>query len=190
MKNTIVLTGTPGVGKTTVARALAKEDGYDLIELNALAVEIGAISGNDPDRGAAIIDDRKLRRELTRVLSVEGRKFLVEGHYADIVPPKFVQAAIVIRLNPKLLKARLIERGYPMEKVKENLEAEVLDACLLDAVAAYGKGVVSEVDASGLGLQELVSKVREGIAGRGLPPGSINWVEALQREGSLLEYLG
>ncbi|MEJ5293498.1 MAG: adenylate kinase family protein [Candidatus Methanosuratincola sp.] len=189
MRKAVVITGTPGVGKTTVARELARADGYRLIELNALAKEVGALADQDPRRGAAIIDEAKLRRELSRVLKAEGAKFIVEGHYGEIVPPRFVERAVVIRLDPRVLRQRLVERGYPPSKVDENVQAEVLDVCLVNAVEAFGEGAVVEVDATGLGSQPLLNSVREAISGRGLAPGSVNWVAQLQKEGVLDKFL-
>jgi len=189
MKNTIVITGTPGVGKTTVARELARADGYRLIELNSLAKEAGALSGEDPERGAAIIDEAKLKREIAKALKADGPKFIVEGHYGEVVPPKYVERAVVIRLDPRILRLRLVERGYPPSKVDENLQAEILDSCLVNAVEAFGEEAVLEVDATGLDFQRLVASVREAINGRGLPPGSVNWVERLQKEGALHDFL-
>lgn len=189
MKNAIVITGTPGVGKTTVARELAKTDGYRLIELNSIAKEVGALAGQDPDRGAAIIDETKLKRELARVLKSEGAKFIIEGHYGEIVPPKFVERVVVIRLDPRILRLRLIERGYPPSKVNENVQAEILDSCLVNAVEVFGEGIVLEVDATGLDFPQLLMSVREAVSGRGLPPGSVNWLTRLQKEGVLHDFL-
>ncbi len=189
MRNTIVITGTPGVGKTTVAMELARADGYRLIELNLLAKQAGAISSQDPERGAAIIDEAKLKRGLAKALKAGGEKFIVEGHYGEIVPPKFVERAVVIRLDPRILRIRLTARGYPPSKADENVQAEILDSCLVNAIEAFGERTVLEVDATGLDLQQLVMTVREAIAGRGLAPGSVNWVTRLQKEGALHEFL-
>ncbi len=184
-----MITGTPGVGKTTVSREIARSEGYRLIELNSLAMEVGAVSGEDPERGSMIIDEPKLKRELAKVLKSEGAKCIVEGHYGEVVPPRFVEKAVVIRLDPRVLRQRLVERGYHPAKIDENVQAEILDSCLVNAVDAFGKGAVLEVDATRLEVKQLVSKVIEAIAGRGNEPGSVNWIALLQKEGVLHEFL-
>ncbi len=179
MRNAIVITGTPGVGKTTVARRLASKLGLRLIELNTLAREGGAIGGRDPERGSLIIKPRKVRALLRRALEGEAGTVIVEGHYGEVVPKEFVKTAVVIRLNPLVLRGRLLERGYDEAKVRENVEAELIDFCLSKAVGAFGKRV-REVDATGSSEQELEEEVWRAASGEGgLPPGDIDWASKL-----------
>ncbi len=179
-RNAIVITGTPGVGKTTVARGLASKLGLRLIELNTLAREGGAIGGRDPKRGSLIIKPRRVRALLRRALEGEEGTVIIEGHYGEVVPEELVRAAVVIRLNPLVLRGRLRERGYDEVKVGENVEAELIDVCLSKAVDAFGERV-REVDATGCSEEELEEEVWKAASGEGgLPPGSIDWASKLE----------
>lgn len=186
----MVITGTPGVGKTAVAKRLAEKMGVRLIELNLLAREAGGVEGKDPQRGTDIIKPRVVRSALRRILKESGEMVIVEGHYGELVPPEFVKVAIVLRTNPLSLTERLKGRGYPEAKVKENVEAELLDYCLIKAVEAYGEGRVVEVDTTELDTEGAVKEGEGIIRGEGgLPAGSINWIARLEREGTIKDLI-
>lgn len=184
----IVITGTPGVGKTTIAKALSERLGLKLIELNKLAKEIDAINGIDEKRGAQIINERKIKRELIKILS-KNRGYIIEGHWGEIVPKKFVDYVIVIRTHPLVLIERLKKRGYNEEKIKENIQSELLDYCLIKSIEAFGEEKVFEYDNTKGDVEEGIREIIKIIKGEGLKPGSINWIEVLNKEGKLKEIL-
>ena len=186
----MVITGTPGVGKTAVAKRLAEKLGVRLIELNLLAEEVGGIEGKDPERETEIIKPRVVRSALRKILKESGGTVIIEGHYGELVPPEFVMVAIVLRTNPLTLAERLKRRGYPEGKIKENAEAELLDCCLINAVEVYGEGRVAEVDTTELDAEGAVKEVEGIIHGEGgLPAGSINWIARLEREGKIKDLI-
>ena len=61
---------------------------------------------------------------------------IVDGHLAsDVVLPSLAANIFVLRLDPSVLQKRLQARGYKTKKIKENVAAEILDVCLVDAIA-------------------------------------------------------
>ncbi|MCS7098549.1 MAG: adenylate kinase family protein [Candidatus Methanomethyliaceae archaeon] len=188
-KLNIVITGTPGVGKTTIARALSEKLGLKLMELNKLAKDIGAINGMDERREAQIINEGKIRRELEKILSKD-YGYVIEGHWGEIVPKKFVDYVIVIRTHPLVLMERLRKRGYSEGKIRENAQSELLDYCLIKSVEAFGEERVFEYDNTKGDLEEVIREIIKMIEeGVGPKPGSINWIEILEREGKIKEIL-
>jgi adenylate kinase len=186
----VVITGTPGVGKTAVAKRLAEKMGVRLIDLNLLAREVGAISGKDLERETKIIKPRVLKSALRKILKESEETVIIEGHYGELVPQEFVKVAIVLRTNPLMLRERLKKRGYPEAKVKENVEAELLDYCLINAVEAFGEGRVAEIDTTELDAEGAVREGEGIIRGEGgLPAGSINWIAKLEREGTIKDLI-
>jgi adenylate kinase len=123
----VALTGTPGVGKTTVAQ-VAAEHGWRVVDVKAWAKEVGAVAGYDAKDEAFAIDVQKLAR---RVPTDDGSKVLYEGHLSHLLP---VDGAWVIRCDPRILRHRLAARRYRWSKVLENLEAEALDVLLQEAL--------------------------------------------------------
>lgn len=124
----IGLTGTPGVGKTTLA-ALLRERGVEVVDIKAWAKTAGAVVGHDQKDGADVIDTDRLQTAPT------DRPVVYEGHLAQFLD---VDALWVVRCDPEVLRARLEARGYPPAKVRENLEAEALDLVLQESIEAMG----------------------------------------------------
>ena len=117
----IVLTGCPGVGKSTIARALAKELNLELVDIKKL------VSKNKLANKKHEVDLVLLAKALAKETNKKSN-YVVEGHLAcEIkIPNDFV---IVLRTNPKILETRLAKRKYSKNKIEENILAEVLDYC-------------------------------------------------------------
>ncbi|MCC6013635.1 MAG: adenylate kinase family protein [Candidatus Verstraetearchaeota archaeon] len=173
------MTGTPGVGKTTITKILAEKLGFKIIELNKFAIEVNGIIGYDSEKDAQIINEKIIKRELRKILEKENN-FIIEGHWGEIVPKDFVDIVIVIRTNPLVLRERLRKKGYKEEKIKENVQAELLDYCLIKAIEAFGEDKVFEVDNTNKEINVVVDEIIKIIKERkGNKPGKIDWIETL-----------
>ena len=189
MGKAVVITGTPGVGKTTLGRLLAEALGAPMIELGRLVVEKGLYVGVDEERDTLVADLEALSREVLVLLSSAPGRVVVVGHYAQaVVPRDLVVRAFVLRRNPYELREVLVSRGYSGRKLYENLQAEILDVCLCEAVEAYGPELVYEVDVSGRKpeevLEEMLEALRMGLSRAGL----VDWLGMLERDGRLEEF--
>jgi adenylate kinase len=161
----IALTGTPGTGKTTVAALLP----YRVIDLNAL-VKGGLNLGTDPERGCLEADMDGLEQKLAEMNTDE--LTVLDGHFSHY----FADEAVVLRLAPSELKKRLEARGYPETKIQENLESEVIDVILVEAVEFCGR--VSEIDTTGRSPQVVADLVVKAIKKEiDLGPGQVDWLE-------------
>ncbi len=168
----IAITGTPGVGKTSICKAL----GIDFTDLNSLIAAEGFYTA--VDNGTLIADLDKLEEYVTRA-----EPLLIESHLAHLLMP---DVAIVLRTNPLLLADRLKQKGFAAEKIAENVDAETLDVILIEAVELCE--TVYELDTSEKSKEEVASLVREiidvetaGESGRRdalraiYKPGSVDW---------------
>lgn len=63
----IVVTGTPGVGKTTHAEQLAQNLGFKHVSINQIVKDEGFHEGKDEELGSWIVDEDKVRK--THLLS-------------------------------------------------------------------------------------------------------------------------
>ncbi|MEM0088096.1 MAG: adenylate kinase family protein [Thermofilum sp.] len=157
----IVVTGTPGVGKTTVAQELAKRLGLIYINLAELVISKKLYLYFDDSLKSYVVDVIKCRSYLSEVLSC---REVLDTHVLDAIPPEKTRIVIVLRLNPLELKKRLQLRGYSGRKLSENVESEVLGVVLSDAVSIFGENSVCEVDASGKSVEEIVSLLLDVVA--------------------------
>lgn len=165
----IAITGTPGVGKTTVCDLLAKE--FDVINVNEFAEENGCFEDFDPDAGSYNVDTDRLC-ELLQSHRNEKTIFM-DGHLSHYVD---CDAIIVLRCDPHILSKRLELRGYDKEKVRENVQAEILDVILSEAVEYNGN--TFEIDCSDLNENDVVNIIKDIIIkgkGNDFVPGKVDW---------------
>lgn len=163
----LVLTGVPGVGKSSIAELLSRRLNGIHIDLTELALKENLTLGFDDERGVAIADVEMIRKRLKGLLDSSERPVIVEGHFAhDVVPAKMASKVFVLRRAPWRLKFELERRGYSKMKVRENVEAELLDMNLLEALEAYGEEKVCEVDTTGLTIEEVAEEILSIMEGR------------------------
>ncbi|MHA1409841.1 MAG: adenylate kinase family protein [Candidatus Odinarchaeia archaeon] len=177
----IVISGSPGTGKTIISKKVSEKLGIPHINLTETALREKFIVEEDKSRSTKIVDEEALINYLKRKIKGVKGKIIIEGHYADIVPKMFVECCIVIRTEPRVLEKRLKNRGYHMEKIKENIQAEILGVCVNDCINAYGKNNVYEIDNSTKQLDDVIEEVIEIIEMKTKKylVGKINWLATL-----------
>ena len=131
----IVVSGTPGTGKTTFAKKLADEKGYKYLDVKELIKNENLSDGYDKKRDTLIIDTEKLNNALIAIIKKE-KNLVIDSHMAHYLPSKYVDLCYITKCSLPILKKRLEERGYSKEKVRENLDAEIFDTCRIEALEA------------------------------------------------------
>ena len=184
----ILIGGTPGTGKTMVSKVLGSILSVDVVSLGELADESGCISANDKMRDTGIIDEDCLVAALVELVEPKGKRLIIEGHYIDLVPSSAVQWVFILRTHPETLRGRLAKRNYKDEKVKENIEAEVLGVCQMDALDSFGEDRVLEIDTSEMAPADVASKIEQLISEEAAPI-RIDWMTILEKESRLDEFL-
>ncbi len=134
-KLSIIVTGTPGTGKTTTAKLLAKELGAEYIDVNEIIKKQSAlIKFFDKERDCDVIDENKLSFVLEDLIKTSKGSVVIDSHMSHHISNKLVDCCIVTRCDLPLLKKRLQERSYSEAKVKENLDSEIFEICLQEAI--------------------------------------------------------
>lgn len=125
----IIITGTPGTGKTTLAKSLAKKIGFDYVDLNEFARSNNFVVGYDELRDCDIIDEENLSEKIIHL----PKDSIIDSHMSHFIDSSLIDKCIVTKCNLAELKKRLEARGYSSEKVRENLDSEIFDTCRIEA---------------------------------------------------------
>ncbi len=170
----IAITGTPGVGKSTVSKILRKD--HQVIDIHSYAEEHGLFEGFDEEAGSYDVDVERLNDSIMSE-DLQGTVFL-DGHLSHFVDCDVI---IVLRCEPHVIYDRLKARGYDERKIRENVQTEVLDVILSESVES---GIRTyEIDCTELTPEDVVSKIALIISGEDIPdvaPGSVDWSEEME----------
>jgi len=156
----IALSGTPGTGKTTVARVISQKLELTHIDISAFAEEIGAVLAQEAD--TVVVDQDRIQEELLCMDDI-----IIDSHFAHVFA---VDIVFVLRCEPKIVLNRLQKRGYSKEKVTENVMAEILDYCVLDALDYHAPEKIFEIHENP--VQEILEIVKNPTRERSLAYGS------------------
>ncbi len=176
MAKAIIVTGTPGVGKSTLAKALAKRLGFHFAELGFLVGKERLYTGRDVGRGSYLLDEERLRRRLRGPLT-SGEGLIISTHYIGrLLPRSAVRLVLVLRLDPVILFRRLRDRGWKRRKAWENVESELIDICLFDAAKAVGEGKVFEINTTSKSAGQVLREAVRIIDGKRTRGQRVNWL--------------
>jgi adenylate kinase len=145
----------------------------------------------DEQRETLVADTVKVSEEIKNIIDNSKNDLVIEGHYvADVVPDKKINLVFVLRKDPTQLKLILEQRGYPENKVWENLSSEVLDVCLWDSVSVCGPNKVCEIDVTNKPVEDVVEQMLSVIENKETCTiGTVDWLTKLENEGKLSEFM-
>ena len=127
----IAVTGTPGVGKSTIARLLSKELKYTRIDLSKHYQDISV--GYNRSKKCYDVDIKKIQA-LIQKFATKHQGIIIDSHIAHLLPKKMINMCIVVTCSDlKKLEKRLVKRKYSPKKIRENLDSEIFQICLNEA---------------------------------------------------------
>ncbi|TFG03649.1 MAG: adenylate kinase [Promethearchaeota archaeon] len=192
----IVISGTPGTGKTTVSKNLSNFINAEVISLNEVIIERNFVLGYDQQRETSIIDEEKLMKNLSGIIkdfSKEQLEYLIiEGHFTDIIPEAYMDFIIILRCHPDELFIRLKKRGYKKKKIIENIQSEILGSCVNYFIEKNVNLPLYEIDTTNSDLGSIRMKIldiinkNENISDYYI--GKIDWLESLSNLNRLDEF--
>jgi adenylate kinase len=166
------ITGTPGTGKKTIAPAVASLLRVSCYGLNELATQYGIVR----TRKTGEVDPVRLGNRIREKI---GGRCVLFGHLIPYaLEQQDVARVVVLRCDPRVLKARLKGRTYSRAKVVDNVEAELIGVIAADSVKSFGHAKVVEFDNSDTPVGEAVKKVAKLLSTRNRRPDSADWLRS------------
>jgi len=180
----ILVTGTPGVGKTSTADRIAEElellhisigdmirqhdcyDGYDdelqthiLNEDKLLDILEPIMMETEEDMNVDLNHKTATEEQEPTVLEKGGR--IVDYHACELFPQRWFDLVLVLRTDTHVLYDRLTVRGYNHRKREENMTCEIMGVVLEEAQNSYDMHIVQEIQSNTLqDLDETIRRVK------------------------------
>ncbi|KZZ89904.1 DUF1671 domain-containing protein [Moelleriella libera RCEF 2490] len=139
----IMLTGTPGVGKTTHCESLAERTGLRHISINQVVKDKGCHEGWNEEYQSWIVDEDKLLDAIEKEVHCGG--CIIDWHACDLFPRSWLDLVVVLRVDSSTLFDRLTGRNYAEAKLQENLDSEIMEVLLQEARDAFDEAIVIEL---------------------------------------------
>ncbi|KAH0612548.1 uncharacterized protein H6S33_008928 [Morchella sextelata] len=139
----IIVTGTPGVGKSSHCELIAQTTGLKHLSINQVVKDKGCHDGYDDELKTWIVDDDKLLDEIEEDVMKGG--YIIDWHVCDVFPKSWIDLVVVLRADSTILYDRLKGRNYPEKKLQENLDAEIMQVILEEALESYDEEIVVEL---------------------------------------------
>lgn len=151
----ILITGTPGTGKTQTSQLVAEKTGLKHLNIGSVVKEMGFYESKDEEFDSYILDEDQLCDYLEPIMAEGGN--VVDFHSAEFFPERWFDLVLVLRTDTSLLFDRLSERNYSAKKRTENIECEIMQIVLEEAKESYDENIVHELSSNT--VEELDSNV-------------------------------
>lgn len=136
----VLITGTPGTGKSCTAEMVGEQTGLRQINVSQLVKTQGWYSERDEEYDCLVIDEDRLLDELENDMTNGGN--VVDFHGSEMFPERWFDLVVVLRTDNAVLYKRLEQRGYSAHKLQENIEAEIMQVTLDEAMESYNPKIV------------------------------------------------
>ena len=165
----ILITGTPGVGKTTLARLLVDQlnetsQNFHLISVGALVNEQKLYTNWNEEYNVPEFDEDLICDSIELEVRKGGR--VVEFHTCDFFPIEWFDLVVLLHASTENLFDRMTERGYTEKKTRENIECEIMNVVKDEVHESYSADKILELDSNTAeemeaNIAKIVNKVSE-----------------------------
>ncbi|KAI3823487.1 hypothetical protein L1987_04925 [Smallanthus sonchifolius] len=139
-KPNVIVTGTPGTGKTKTSAALAEATHLRHINIGDLVRDKKLHHGWDEHLQCHIINEDLVCDELEEIMEEGGN--IVDHNGCDFFPERWFDRVVVLQTENSILYDRLAKRGYSGAKLTNNIECEIFQVVLEEADDSYREEIV------------------------------------------------
>ena len=154
----IIVSGTPGTGKTTLSKKLAQKLNYKYLDVAKLIKEKDLQESYDKKRKTYIVDIKKLNKELIKIIKTS-KNLIIDSHLSHYLPKKYIDLCIITKCNLKELEKRLKKKKCSKAKIRENLDCEIFDVCLNEAKEAGHKILIINTT-KGIDINKIIKEIK------------------------------
>lgn len=149
----IMITGTPGVGKTSLAMLLTDRlnevvqsetnKQFTYINIGKLITEKKLYTEWNEEFDVPEFDEDQVIETLNPIINEGGA--ILDFHSAYFVPEDWVKFVVLLRCDNTILFDRLKARGYSEKKIKENIECEIMEVTSDDVRENFPEDKIIEI---------------------------------------------
>ncbi|CAI5443412.1 unnamed protein product [Caenorhabditis angaria] len=166
LRPNILITGSPGTGKSTLGQQVAEKLAFDFIEIGKEVRENQLYEEYDEQYKCHVLDEDKLLDHIQDRMDSTSGGAVVDYHGCEFFPERWFDFVFVLRCSTDKLYDRLAQRGYSDFKIKENVECEIFGSLLEEARDSYKPEIVFELQSeSPEQMDENLEKICELAAG-------------------------
>ena len=156
MKNTVVcISGTPGTGKSEIAKELENLLGANVISVNSLLRKGYIICEWDVKRKTKVVNVKEAERAARKCMKMGIN--IIDSHYSHLMKCDLL---VILRTRPDILLKRLEKRRWNRAKIYENVLSEILGEIFIEST---GKKNIIEIDTSCRRPKEAVRIIKSSL---------------------------
>eukprot|EP00126_Sphaerothecum_destruens_P001383 Sdes_comp14243_c0_seq1m3444 len=145
----ILVTGTPGTGKTTFCELLAEVTENQLIHVNVgdLVKKNKLYTEYDEEYECFVLDEDAVCDEIEEMMEKNDRQggLIIDYHGCDFFPERWFDLVLVLRTDNSALYDRLVARDYSKKKLEDNMQCEIMQTILEEARESYSDSIIKEI---------------------------------------------
>ena len=156
----IIVSGSVGTGKSSISKELARKLKFKYIDVNKLVKENKLRDKYIKELDTYEVNINKLNKFLIKLIK-SSKNLVIDSHLSHYLSNNYVNYCVICKCDIKVLNKRLKLRKYSDIKIRENLDSEIFDVCLVEALENKHKVII--VDTSKNSISKCVNEVLNKI---------------------------
>ena len=128
----VCVTGSVCTGKTRIAKIIARKYRLKYVDVNKEIKKNKICDNYDRSLKSYVVNMNKLNNFFIKLIN-KNKNLVLDSHLSHYLNKKYVDLCVVVKCDIKVLRKRLEKRKYDKKKIRENLDAEIFDVCLVEA---------------------------------------------------------